>query len=431
MAHRRPDQVSHMRRIVELSDTSCVDNLRMNRNVFGRMCYLLEHVGGLVDSRHASLSEKPVEVEPTDSRWKWSKGCLGALDGSYINVRVRDSEKPRYRNRKGEVSINLLGEMFVDPLEHVVPDLHVNLADADDNVDYVDTIESSSEWSNWRDSLANAMFTKWRGVVLGSWKSDNGFRIGYLCELEKAMIKSFPGTNLHAQPHINSKMHTWKKQYGSLFAMIDSSGLGWNETTSMLDATDEAWEKVVKNDPNARLMRYKSWPFYRDWCEVFGKDRAPGQGAKDIVEAIGGMSNDDNQTENLMGGEADYQENAGEIETTSMNEAPSSSSSKKISKGKRKSVDYQYTVVKLLGTFVEKIGDRLGEIACNLSLEYDIILKQNKVFKIVEDMEDLTEDEKLIASQMLVKNADDLRLFFRLPVVRKIKYVRMKLDGRL
>ncbi|KAG8369191.1 hypothetical protein BUALT_Bualt15G0125500 [Buddleja alternifolia] len=94
MAHRRPDQVSHMRRIVELSDTSCVDNLRMNRNAFGRLCYLLEHVGGLVDSRHVSLSEK---------------GCLGALDGSYINVRVCDSEKPRYRNRKGDVSINLLG----------------------------------------------------------------------------------------------------------------------------------------------------------------------------------------------------------------------------------------------------------------------------------------------------------------------------------
>ncbi|KAG8372398.1 hypothetical protein BUALT_Bualt12G0062100 [Buddleja alternifolia] len=110
------------------------------------------------------------------------------------------------------------------------------------------------------------------------------------------------------------------------------------------------------------------------------------------------MSNDDNQTENLMGGEADYPENAGETETTSMNESPSSSSSKKTSKGKRKSVEYQDTVVKLLGTFVEKIGDRLGEIARNLSLEYDITLKQNQVFKIVEEMEDLNEDEKLISS---------------------------------
>ncbi|KAG8372742.1 hypothetical protein BUALT_Bualt12G0098400 [Buddleja alternifolia] len=157
MAHRRPDQVSHMTRIVELSDTSCVDNLRMNRNAFGRLCYLLEHIGGLEDSRHVSLSEKvclfllvlahhkkncivkhdfirfrqtisihfnavliallklyplilvtpePVEAKSTDSRYK---GCLGALDGSYINVRVGDSEKPRYRNRTGEFTINLLG----------------------------------------------------------------------------------------------------------------------------------------------------------------------------------------------------------------------------------------------------------------------------------------------------------------------------------
>ncbi|KAG8372415.1 hypothetical protein BUALT_Bualt12G0063800 [Buddleja alternifolia] len=35
-------------------------------------------------------------------------------------------------------------------------------------------------------------------------------------------------------------------------------------------------------------------------------------------------------------------------------------------------------------------------------------------------MEDLTEDKKLIASEMLVKSADDLRLFFILTVERKI-----------
>ncbi|KAG8372411.1 hypothetical protein BUALT_Bualt12G0063400 [Buddleja alternifolia] len=106
-------------------------------------------------------------------------------------------------------------------------------------------------------------------------------------------------------------MHTWKKQYGSLFTIIDSSEVDWNETTRMLETTNEAWEKVDKNDPSARLMRNKSWPFYREWCEVFGKDKVTGQGAEDIVEAIGGMSNDDNKTGNLMGGEADQQENAG------------------------------------------------------------------------------------------------------------------------
>ncbi|KAG8386295.1 hypothetical protein BUALT_Bualt03G0134200 [Buddleja alternifolia] len=574
MANRIPDQVSHMRRIVEYSDTSCANNLRMNRNAFGRLCYLLEHVALLKLYPLILVTPEPVEEDSTDSRWKWFKGCLGALDGSYINVRVRDTEKARYRNRKGEVSSNLLRvvvrfckfvyilpgwersaadarvlrdainrphrfkvpsgkyylcdngytncegfltpyrgarnviertwgmlkmrwamlrshafypiktqnhivmaccllhnfirmEMPIDPLDHLFPDLYVNNADADDNMEFIDTVESSTEWSNWRDSVANAIYkqmessstqiskgngpmktcdqsrrswtrpeeevllTALKEIVAAGWKSDNGFRTGYLHELEQAMIKTFPGTNLRAQPHINSKIHTWKKQYGSLFMMMDKSGVGWNETTGMLETTDEAWERVIRNDPSARLMRYKSWPFYREWCEVFGKDRATGEGAEDIAEAVGGLMNDENQEEDLVGKEANQQENAGETETTSVNENAGSSSSKKIGKRKRNVVDYQDTVVDFLGAFVENSKDRLGDIARNLSLEYDISLKQREVFKIVENMEGLNEEEKLIASQMLVKNSDDLMLFFSLPAERKIKYVRMKLDGRL
>ncbi|KAG8374566.1 hypothetical protein BUALT_Bualt10G0008800 [Buddleja alternifolia] len=394
MANRIPDQVSQMRRIVEYSDTYCVNNLRMNRNAFGRLCYLLEHVGGLIDSRHVNVPEKvcmflstlahhkkncivkhdfirsghtiskyfhavlvallklyplilvnpdPVEADSMDSRWKWFKA--------------------RYRNRKGEVSINLIGvvdsfckfvyilpgwdgstadarvlrdainrphgfkvpsgfltpyrgvryhlkdwggsratpqnhkeyfnmchskarnviectwgmlkmrwavlrshafypiktqnhivmaccllhnfirtKMPIDPLDHLFPNLYVNNGDADENVDIIDTMESSTEWSNWRDSVANAMFNKWRGlknrkgrytiykemesssshiskgkgpmktcdqsrrswtrpeeevlltalkeIVVAGWKSDNGFRTGYLRELEQTMIKT-------------------------------------------------------------------------------------------------------------------------------------------------------------------------------------------------------------------------------------------------
>ncbi|KAL1568446.1 hypothetical protein AAHA92_00061 [Salvia divinorum] len=42
------------------------------------------------------------------NRWKWFKGCLGALDGTYINVRVPTSDAPRYRNRKGQITTNTL-----------------------------------------------------------------------------------------------------------------------------------------------------------------------------------------------------------------------------------------------------------------------------------------------------------------------------------
>ncbi|XLU26311.1 hypothetical protein S245_062377, partial [Arachis hypogaea] len=36
-------------------------------------------------------------------------GCLGALDGTYIEVTVPESEKARYRTRKGKICTNMLG----------------------------------------------------------------------------------------------------------------------------------------------------------------------------------------------------------------------------------------------------------------------------------------------------------------------------------
>ncbi|XVE61496.1 hypothetical protein DITRI_Ditri06bG0045000 [Diplodiscus trichospermus] len=51
----------------------------------------------------------PILDDSTDSTWKWFKGCVGTLDGTFINVHVPVGDRPRYRNRKGEIDVNVLG----------------------------------------------------------------------------------------------------------------------------------------------------------------------------------------------------------------------------------------------------------------------------------------------------------------------------------
>ncbi|XP_057418332.1 uncharacterized protein LOC130712515 [Lotus japonicus] len=51
----------------------------------------------------------PIPEDCIDNRWKWFKGCLGALDGTYIRINVFEVDKPRYRSRKGEIATNVLG----------------------------------------------------------------------------------------------------------------------------------------------------------------------------------------------------------------------------------------------------------------------------------------------------------------------------------
>ncbi|KAL1567733.1 protein ANTAGONIST OF LIKE HETEROCHROMATIN PROTEIN 1-like [Salvia divinorum] len=156
---RIPPQVRHMNRLVSVSDIDCLSNLRMDRNTFGRLCILLKDVGGLQNERFVLLEEQvaiflgilahhkknrvvgfnflrsgetvshyvhlvlrailklhplllpkldPVANECTDTRWKHFKGCIRDLDGTYINVLVRNIDKPRYRTRKGQISTNTL-----------------------------------------------------------------------------------------------------------------------------------------------------------------------------------------------------------------------------------------------------------------------------------------------------------------------------------
>ncbi|XP_042052727.1 putative nuclease HARBI1 [Salvia splendens] len=131
----------------------------MDRNTFGRLCRLLKDRCGLVDKKFVTVEEQvamflvvlshhqktrvvgfsftrssqtvsrymhvvlyvvlklhevllvkpePVDENCTNARWKWFKGCLGALDGTYIYVRVPTTDLPRYHNRKGQITTNTL-----------------------------------------------------------------------------------------------------------------------------------------------------------------------------------------------------------------------------------------------------------------------------------------------------------------------------------
>ena len=39
---------------------------------------------------------------------------MGALDGTYIKVNVKSTNKPRYRSRKNEIATNILGVCTLD-----------------------------------------------------------------------------------------------------------------------------------------------------------------------------------------------------------------------------------------------------------------------------------------------------------------------------
>ncbi|PPE01605.1 hypothetical protein GOBAR_DD01392 [Gossypium barbadense] len=150
----------YVKRLVYASDETCIEQVRMNRTAFFKLCEMLESIGGLKSSRNMLVDEQvamflhiishqlknrvikhhfrrsgetvsrafhsvlnavirlqdvlfkkpePITADSSDTRWKWFKNCLGALDGTHIKIRVPTVDKPRYRTRKGHIATNILG----------------------------------------------------------------------------------------------------------------------------------------------------------------------------------------------------------------------------------------------------------------------------------------------------------------------------------
>lgn len=83
-------------------------------------------------------------------------------------------------------------------------------------------------------------------LVARGWKSDNGFRAGYLQKIEDDIRKEFPNTDIKGTPHIVSKISAWKKNYNSLRGILSRSGVGFNLNNDYkIDIDDDQWAQVV------------------------------------------------------------------------------------------------------------------------------------------------------------------------------------------
>ncbi|MFQ6649376.1 hypothetical protein Gotur_023432 [Gossypium turneri] len=123
---------NYVKKLVYASDKTYIEQVRMNRIIFFKLCEMLQTLGGLKSSRDMLVDEQaePITVNFIDPRWKWFKNCLGALDGTHIKIRVPTIDNPRYRTRKGDISANMLGVCKHDMhFVYVLPGWEGSIAD--------------------------------------------------------------------------------------------------------------------------------------------------------------------------------------------------------------------------------------------------------------------------------------------------------------
>ncbi|KAG8372448.1 hypothetical protein BUALT_Bualt12G0067300 [Buddleja alternifolia] len=481
---RVPKQLEILHDIISYTEEIYVDYLRMDRNAFGRLCYLLENVGGLISTKNVQIPEQvayfllvlahhtknrivkngfkrsgytiskhfnavlnaiiklhpllltnpePVPDDSTNDRWKWFKGCLGALDSTHIPIRVAITDKPRYRNRKGDIAMNILGV-------------------CDTNMKFVYILTS------WKGSAADSRVLKDAVARVHGLKVPNGNY--YLCDggytncngfltpyrgVRTMAANSSRARKVPAREHTGKSKRVWSmaeekvlvsdmkdlvaRGYKADNGFKTGSSFTLNSTSYTIEVeSDEAWDKFVKTDNNVRTMRYKSWPFYTHWRDIFGKDRATGENVEGFVEAIQGLFNKDTQIqfedEHAHTPVFHPADCGGSRLFTSMTPGDSSATGKGKSSKKKKSIDDgDDRFIELFSVYCEKISG-IAKRANEASNQ------RKAVFDALDVMKELGVEEKISVSKFLVNNTKDLERFFSLTEVNKNVMVKMIVEGR-
>ncbi|KAK1430074.1 hypothetical protein QVD17_12570 [Tagetes erecta] len=492
-----PERKEYMHRLVYESDDTCLHQLRMNRATFVTLCNMLENTGNLKASKYLQVDEqvaiflyvlahhvknrvakflfrrsgdtiskhfnnvlnsvirlqnelfkKPESISETstDERWKWFKGCLGAIDGTHISVQVPEEDKPRYcwegsaadgrilrsamirenglQVPKGNYYLVDAGEMAYDPLDDEEFIDTNNDADDEDLGSHVDLArgpgKNKRKWNNIEDEkLVAAMLD-----VLNSgsnYKSDNGFKPGFYNAVEQQLAKALPEAGIKAKPHIESRIKTMKSDWSAVHDMLawnNTSGFGWDHNNDMLDAP----QPVHKN---ASQWRGKKFPHYWDLCNVFGKDRANGRDAQTAVDILSDINREEQEPIGDGLDDIDVDQPLNNPSYVASREEPSTQRKRR----RRNSLDPLMNSLKesagIIGAEIREATNTFNRVFGTESNREEM---RNNLFAEMNKVEGLTLRECDKAVCKLAQNEELMVIFFKVDEDRKLGWVKNMLD---
>ncbi|KAH9772568.1 Myb DNA-bind 3 domain-containing protein [Citrus sinensis] len=258
-------------------------------------------------------------------------------------------------------------------------------------------------------------------VVVSGGRADNGFKSGTFIHLEKLINQKLPNCGLKASPHIDSKIRKWKKQYGLMFDMLNTSGFGWNDVKKCVEVdSDEVWNSYVQFHNAVRNWRGKPFPLYERLANIFGKDRATGHGAQTPAD----MEDEANQEE-IRDDDNEMDDGCSPISAT----PPSSSqhtarahSQPPSRKRSRSEGDLQAGIDKI-ANLISQSFENMNTIAQRM---FD---NKEDRFDISDELATmgLSVEEELLALELILKEPHNISVFKSSRGERKVTFVHMLL----
>ncbi|KAG6537396.1 hypothetical protein ZIOFF_002486 [Zingiber officinale] len=268
-----------------------------------------------------------------------------------------------------------------------------------------------------------------------AWKSENGFRTGYLLHLEKLMAAKVSSSNLKATPHIESRYKLLKRQFHAINEMINhNSGFGWSDVEKCITASKDSHPAVVG-------LRNKEFPHLDDLMFVWGKDRATGVGAEtpaDAVEEINLCDEETNIFECEIDEHAEFHKDEEYVrEETKKSEMETqdlvcpSNNKATIRKKKRKS---DYVLGDLVGeiskyvTVITKANEEMKEISTYFKKQTENSDRKMRIYDELMELSDFSQQKIMDVGKYILKDDHKVDNFFALSKAFRREYVMKQLS---
>lgn len=176
----------------------------------------------------------------------------------------------------------------------------------------------------------------------------------------------------------------------------------------------------TQSNPFTEKMRFKSWPYYHHWCEIFGKERA-------TLDKSQSKVNDDRSERNTNDVPPVGEKGFTLVHQRSTNLTGNESKSTREESTATTSVK----LVELMGAFCEATKSSFTELTKKISVDYDMQTQRKTVYEALGEIGQLSVAQRVHVAKLLVNNNNELDLFFSLPREAKVEMVRQLIGERL
>lgn len=194
---------------------------------------------------------------------------------------------------------------------------------------------------------------------------------------------------------------------------------------------------VLQADPDAKLMRNKSWPLWETWTIIFGQDRANGGNAEDIADGarevhLHNMANNDDPSNDYHVSLEDLFDepinptvpttNAQQDESTGQSQQPDATPKQPPPK-KRKAASSDAALMEFLANLHAETNKRLEVISSRIGYDFDMGQARQDVYEKLRSVEGLTVVQRYQLCNILADKPQRLEVFMGMAADAKPGYV--------